>query len=181
MTTENEPTRNDPGAMLYGFAARAMQIYSIADMLAQHIESADEPGPACGMIADEAMKLNTELFDLAQKIKGMKRNGETDDDEAVEGKPAEPISDDDDPIGDEAAREYYAHRDREKAGNISRGSAYDDVLLRLERVDHLLLAITDAEMSGEARDLVSLASIARSEIAAAERVCQDNSKRWDAS
>ena len=31
--------------MLYGFASRAMEIYPVADMLAQNIESADEPGP----------------------------------------------------------------------------------------------------------------------------------------
>lgn len=85
----------------------------------------------------------------------------------------------DEPTADAVGREYYAHRDREKSGNISGGSAYDDLLLRLERVDSILMAINDAELSGEARNLVSLAAIARSEIVAAECVCEANSKRWD--
>lgn len=70
-TSENETSAVDPKQMLYGFSARAMEIYAIADMLAQNIESAKEPGPICWLIAERANALNDELFELAQKIKGV--------------------------------------------------------------------------------------------------------------
>lgn len=168
MTTENKPL------------AHQLQdrVYSSLTMLER--QELSEGNPELPGVLALATSLNEKLSDITgieSVTDELARKAESGDDEAAESA-AESISDDD-PIGGEAAREYWAHRDREKAGNISAGSAYDDVTLRLERVDTLLMAISDAEISGEARDLANLASIARSEIAAAERVCQDNSKKWD--
>lgn len=83
-------------------------------------------------------------------------------------------------LGDPAALEYYAHLDREASGNISAGTSYDDLTLRLSRADAIVQAIDDVVSNGESRDIAVLTQIARSEIAAAERVCRANGSRWNA-
>lgn len=76
-------------------------------------------------------------------------------------------------------RPYWRDREREReAADMLDPEPYDDLMLKLDRVDAILMAINDVAMSGEKRDLVGLTGIARSYIAAIERVCERNSKRW---
>lgn len=129
-------------------------------------------------IHDDEMRQRVEANTLAK--------GKPDPAEAVQencrrikemAEPGEPAAE----LADEMLADLdEAEAKREASGNISAGTPYDDLMLRLERANTVIQAITDVVMSGEVRNLVSLTSIARSEIAAADRICTANSKRWGA-
>jgi hypothetical protein len=64
---------------------------------------------------------------------------------------------------------------------MDRGSgstALDDLGLIHERMDAIAYSVSDALMSGEDRDLLSLVSLIRFELRDASRICKENGKLW---
>lgn len=56
---------------------------------------------------------------------------------------------------------------------------YDDLTLTFERIDTLALAINDAVMMDENRNLVALIAMVRHYLRDADRIASENAKRWN--
>lgn len=176
---------NTPKRILFKASQTALGISAVAQMLGADSPDCDLPAVAF-LIEQSADELSGVLFDLAREIE--KGNGADEpkapDPEAAREdiramrREAEDVTDDELRQTVNQLADEMEHDLEPEAGSLSGGTAFDDLMLTLERAQTLVPAIVKVNSGNN--ELESLAGMLRREIETADGICSANSKRWGA-